>query len=508
MADGGLAVSDSTLGAALGRWRPSLLALGLGLLVFALIFAEEGVSAVQIWNINAAYNHCWLVLPIAAWLAWVRRDRLAPLTPRPMPLAALLMLPPGLAWLVAERLGIMEGRQLTALAMLWVLVLSVLGWRVCRAMAAPLAYLIFLVPFGAFATPLLQDVTAWMIEVGLRAWGITHYRDGLLIETTAGLFHVAEACAGLRFLIAALAFGALYAFTLFRSPGRRILVMVLALTVPVVANGIRALGIVIAAEYLGSAEAAAADHVIYGWGFFSAIILLLILAGLPFREDTPQPRPARFDTFSPPSPSPPSPDTLRGAPAFLGAAALALVLAGAAPVAAAALDASVVTPRETPARLAVPEGCEAGPDAATLRCPGEVVVSARLIVFSPRVTWRAVAAERWRALGIGGDTDVVITVALPPGSALWRAQQTDEAILATAVWLDGQPAGGGLRSRLAQARNSLGGEGGVPVLAVLELRQPGAAHPARDRALLERILAEQEGRDGLAVQAARLSGWR
>jgi exosortase len=172
------------------------------------------------------------------------------------------------------------------MAMLWILVLTVFGERVCRAMTAPLAYLVFLVPFGAFTTPALQDVTAWMIELGLRFWGISYYRDGLLIQTTAGLFHVAEACAGLRFLIAALAFGALYAFVLFRSPGRRILVMVLALVVPVVSNGIRALGIVVIAEYLGSADAAAADHVIYGWGFFSAVLLLLTLAGLPFREDS------------------------------------------------------------------------------------------------------------------------------------------------------------------------------------------------------------------------------
>ena len=59
------------------------------------------------------------------------------------------------------------GFSLAAMGMLWVLVLAVLGWRVSRAMAAPLLYLVFLVPFGEFATPRLQDLTAWMIEIGL-----------------------------------------------------------------------------------------------------------------------------------------------------------------------------------------------------------------------------------------------------------------------------------------------------------------------------------------------------
>ncbi|MCS6855382.1 MAG: exosortase, partial [Elioraea sp.] len=265
-------------------WTIPLATLLLGLTgLFGVVFAEEGEAAIRVWTTSTAYNHCWLIAPIALWLAWQRRERLALIVPAPDPRFALLAVPPALAWLVAERLGIMEGRQLTAWAIMQVFVLAVLGWRVALAFAGPLAYTIFLVPFGAFSVPLLQHITARFIDIGLDLWGITHYTDGLLIETTAGVFHVAEACAGLRFTIAALAFGALYALTMFRSPVRRLIVLGLALVVPIVANGVRALGIVVAAEYIASAEAAAADHVIYGWGFFSAVILLLILAGLPFR---------------------------------------------------------------------------------------------------------------------------------------------------------------------------------------------------------------------------------
>jgi hypothetical protein len=53
----------------------------------------------------------------------------------------------------------MEGRQLAAMSMVEVLFLAMLGRRLWRAMSGPLLYLYFLVPFGDFLTPRLQDIT-------------------------------------------------------------------------------------------------------------------------------------------------------------------------------------------------------------------------------------------------------------------------------------------------------------------------------------------------------------
>jgi exosortase len=377
----------------------------------------------------------------------------------------------------------MEGRQFAVIGLLWALALGVLGLRVCRAFAAPLLYLVFLVPFGGFAVPMLQALTARMIEWGLLLLEIPHHMDGLLIETRAGFFHVAEACAGLRFIVAALAFGALYAFTMYRSPGRRIAVMALALLVPIIANGLRALGIVVLAEHLGSAEAAAADHVIYGWGFFSVIILLLIAAGLPFRQDG--------------TPDPVAVPTREAAPrAAARAAALLAVLgiAAAGPAGAAALDNTAGLPERSAAALAAPAECVA--EGTLLRCDG-VVVSAELLVFPARVTWATVAAERRRAQS-GSDEDQTYGVTVP-GRVAWQVRQHADGsgVTATATWLGGQPAGDGLKSRARQGLNSLGGTGGRPVMAAVSIAQP---YPrARVAALLE---AQSEG---LVARAAALS---
>lgn len=492
-------------------WIWALTAFAVGLAVWGFVFAREIAAAVAIWDASATYNHCWLVLPIAIWLGWQRRDRLAGLRPEPLPAAALVALAGSAAWLVAERLGIMEGRQLTALGIFYALVLTVFGWRVCLAMAAPLSYLIFLVPFGSFLVPALQDLTAWMIVLGLRLFEIPHYVDALTIEIPAGVFLVAEACAGLRFIIASLAFGALYAFVMFRTPGRRVVVMVLALVVPVVANGIRALGIVLLGHYLGSAEAAAADHLIYGWVFFTFVILLLTVAGLPFRQDAPvTPGPAPVVVMQRP---------LRG-PKLVLSTALALAMGIAAPALAIALQRASGEPQALPVALTPPPGCTVAAAGDALTCGGTTVV-ARVIAFPARATWSAVVAERLRLVG---QDDTALTFTAQEGGVPWRVRQSQDGSAGTTaavVWLGGSPAGNGIRSRAIQGWTSLRGSGPTPVLAILaiegapappagpEARRPGA-ELRQETDVLRAVIEAQAGAPdgGISGMAARASHGR
>ncbi|WP_426955492.1 exosortase A [Muricoccus radiodurans] len=485
--------SPASSGAALHRqaWGRAAAALALGVVALGILFHAEVSAALRIWMSSTAYSHGPLVLPIAIWLAWVRRARLSVILPAPSPWLALAVLPTGLAWLAAERMGIMEGRQFAALGAFYALVLAVLGWRACRAMAAPLAYLVFLVPFGAFAVPALQSVTARMIGFGLSLTSIPHYVDDLVIEIPAGTFYVAEACAGLRFLIAALAFGALYALVMFRSPWRRLAVMALAVAVPVLANGVRTFGLVVLAHLQGSAASIEADHVLYGWVFFTFVLLLLILAGLPFRQDGAIPVPA-------------APPPGRAAP-WAGRLALALLcavgLASAGPLLAATLDRAVAPAIAHPARLAAPSGCTAAPD-GTLRCQ-DMVVSARLLVFPARVNWSAVATERRRVTGAADDE--VVTFDVRTSGVTWGARQAPggNQVLAAAAWLDGRPAADGIRTRATQAWRGLVGGAGRPVLAVVELRSDRPGQSGGERALLRTVLEAQGG--GVAAQAASRS---
>lgn len=478
-------------------------ALAAGLVLLGLVFLPEGRAAVGVWIESTAYGHCFLVAPIAAYLVWDRRDSLRGLVPRPNPALLLLGLPLPFAWFAAERLGIMEGRQLVALGFVELLFLVVLGWRLFHALLGPLLYLVFLVPFGAFVTPVLQGFTAHFIDVGLTVLGIPHFSNDMYIEIGAGTFFVAEACAGLRFLIASVAFGVFFALLNYTSPWRRAVFMVASVVVPIVANGFRALGIVVLGQVLGSADAAAADHIIYGWVFFSIVMLLLVAAGLPFRE-----MPLDGPAVTPATPATP------GSRSW--ASLLVAVLAAVAPAAAMALDRNA-----TPAvlagepRLLAPEGCQLAPGTAVgHRAVTFIDCGARrwtvtMQAVPARSTGAALADARARLVGeLDAETSTVRPLSgLPETAGIWTVAVTQQPprVVGWSVWLHGTPAPGGLRQRLMQARDSIFGND-VPPLVLAIATDPRQAIGERETtAILAELTRIVTAQPDLAAEIARIT---
>lgn len=283
-------ISVPTAGADLSLqrlWLVAVIVLAIGAVAFGVAFHVEVVRAVAVWDESTAYNHCFLILPISAYLIWERRQVLAARAPRSNGWVVIAMLPVGLVWLFAVNAQIMEGRQLAAMTLFELFILAILGLQVWRVSAFALLYLYFLVPSGAFLTAPMQDFAARFAVRGVELLGIPVYSNGLDIEVPGARFTVAEACAGLRFLIASVALGTLYGYTMYRSWKRRAAFIVVSIVVPIIANGMRVMGIVVLGYWLGNAEAATADHLIYGWVFFSIVSVILILLGLPFRQEVP-----------------------------------------------------------------------------------------------------------------------------------------------------------------------------------------------------------------------------
>ena len=491
----------------LGAYVPAMLALVAGFAALVLVFMPECRAAVRVWTDSTAYGHCYLVAPIVAYLVWDRRDTLHGLLPRPAASLALLGLPLPLAWFAAERLGIMEGRQLVAVAFLELLFLVVLGWQLFRALMGPLLYLFFLVPFGAFVTPVLQSFTAHFVNVGLSVLGISHFVTDMLIETSAGTFFVAEACAGLRFLIASIAFGVFYALLNYRSPARRAAFIAASIVVPIIANGFRALGIVVLGSILGSAEAAAADHLIYGWVFFSVVMLLLVAAGLPLREP---PAPARI-----PGPLVPAYGVRSPWPVVV-----VLVIAAIAPGIAMAFDRAAPAARlaaELP--IVPPEGCTLKPAAGRAPDRSSVGLACRarewlvtVVSLSPRGTGSVLSDARAQMLG-PIDPEESSTTTLPTDRALagtWQVTVSSNPghVTGVSAWVHGRAAPGGLSQRIVQARDSVLGNDVPPLLIAIGTRSAGRL-PERDAeaamAELGRIVAAQ---GDLAAKVAGLAGVR
>ena len=268
-------------------WRMPLLDLALAVAgLLALTWGDWSEMARQWWDAST-YNHILLVPPILAWLVRMRWPELAKLAPRTW-WPGLAWLGVGLfAWLAGTMAGINLVSQLGAVLLLQAAVAVQLGPRVVAGLLFPLAYMLFLVPFGDEIVPALQAITAEMAVALTHASGVPAQIDGVFIETPAGLFEVAEACSGVKFLVAMVALGALVAHLCFASWKRRAVFMAAAVLVPVLANGVRAWGTIYIAQSQGIEFAAGFDHIVYGWIFFALVMATVLGASWRFFDRSP-----------------------------------------------------------------------------------------------------------------------------------------------------------------------------------------------------------------------------
>ena len=258
-------------------WRPHLIKLAATIAVLIALFSRDAAKMAQIWWTSSTFTHCLFILPIVGWLIWQRKDEIWLLTPRPFTPGLVLVALGALGWLVGDAAGVGFVRQASLVFMIQSSVLTILGVQVTRGMLFPLFYLVFLVPFGEELVPPLQTITAKLCMVFLGWVGIPAHIEGIFITTPSGNFKVAEACSGVKFLVAMLAYASLAANVCFKSWSRRALFMAVAIIVPILANGFRAYSTIHISEYTGStAFASSMDHVIYGWFFFGFVMLVVM----------------------------------------------------------------------------------------------------------------------------------------------------------------------------------------------------------------------------------------
>jgi exosortase A len=266
------------------QWQIALSVFLALFVAFLALFWETIGTMTAIWWGARTYGHGFLIFPVAAFLIWIRRGTLLQINPRPQPFGLVLLAGSVCIWLLADIMSIQLAQHVALIAMIQCLVLAIFGWSVTKQILFPLFFLFFAVPFGNFLVAPLQHVTAELSVAFLRLTGVPVYLDDLFIHIPKGSFVIAEACSGIRFLISTIVIGALIAHIFFKSWWRRLAVVCLSVIVPIIANGIRAYGIVLLAHLSDFKIAVGVDHLIYGWIFFTLVTLGLLAAVLPLRE--------------------------------------------------------------------------------------------------------------------------------------------------------------------------------------------------------------------------------
>ncbi len=253
-----------------------------------VVFWPVWVRLVDAWLVDGNYSHGFLILPIAAYLAWERRHRLAAAPRRPS-WAGLLAVGLGIAVLLAGLWG--SELFLSRVALLFVvpgIVWFLYGWQHVRILAFPIAFLFLMIPipaiiFNQIAFP-LQMFASKVGEWAIGAAGIPVVREGNVLHLAYTSLEVAEACSGIRSLVSLITLGVVYGYFMDSRMWVRVLIVASAIPVAIVANGARVAGTGMAAHWIGKEAAEGFFHQFSGWiVFIFAFIMILALQRLIVR---------------------------------------------------------------------------------------------------------------------------------------------------------------------------------------------------------------------------------
>jgi exosortase len=155
------------------------------------------------------------------------------------------------------------------------------GRAFLRKSLFPFWLFIFSVPLAALMLPLtfpLRMLATWLTATVSSLLTIPVVRVGTQLMSTDGKFQydVVAACSGMRSLVAIFLLATVYGFVMFRSPGKRLLLMALALPLSVLGNFTRLMCIVIAAEMGGQS----AGNFVHENSFFSLVPYVPAVVGL------------------------------------------------------------------------------------------------------------------------------------------------------------------------------------------------------------------------------------
>lgn len=262
----------------------------LVVLALALLLHEFFAAMVNTWIESSSFGHGFLIYPACAYLAWRNRHRAlgVPLSPDFRGLLAIGAI--ALAWLAAYVSETFVVQEVAVVALVQAAIVTVLGLRVARAFMFPLGYMYLAVPIGDFIIPELRSITAWFAVGLLKLASIPVFSDGYIIQVPNGNWLVADACSGIRYLISSVAVGTLFAAIVYTSWWRRAVFLALSVLIPIVANGIRAFGIIAIGYYSSNELATGVDHIIYGWIFFTFVTFIVLGVGNTFRDAQEMPR--------------------------------------------------------------------------------------------------------------------------------------------------------------------------------------------------------------------------
>jgi exosortase len=273
----GISSSNSKLGTFFAVFSLS----GLVVILYAPVLRS---MAGQWWD-DPNYGHALFVPGFVAYVLWRERARW-----RTEPVRASdYGLPIMLSALGLLLLGMLSAELFTARVSLIILISGIIvflaGWQFLRSIAFPIGYLLFMIPLPALIyyqlTFPLQLWASRLGAYGLVMLGVHTVRQGNLLILPNATLEVVDACSGVRSLLSLLAAVVAYGYLAERSTLKRYLLVLLAIPIVILSNGMRLVTTGILSYVYGPEVDSGLLHTALGLAIFVvAFLSILLIHGL------------------------------------------------------------------------------------------------------------------------------------------------------------------------------------------------------------------------------------
>jgi len=246
---------------------------------------------------NSNYGHGFLVVALCVFAVWRLRRRMGQIETRPQWIAWPFIAAVSGAWAVGALVHIELVQYLALAMMLPVLVWACFGVQMLRLVSFPLGFIWVAIPVWDPLMPFFQSLTAHASTSILQMVGVPVFREGNALSIPYGQFKIAEFCAGMRYLLAAVSLGAFFAWLHISGRRQRVLFMALVLSVAILANWLRVVIVIIAGHVTHMQSPLVEDHAFMGWVLFALVMLPVFWLGGRFTRAVRASDPGRADQW-------------------------------------------------------------------------------------------------------------------------------------------------------------------------------------------------------------------
>ncbi len=256
---------------------------GIAVVALVALYFDATAQLFRQWNTREEYGHGYMLPLVSLFLVWQRKNQLAAMTFNGAWLGLGVLIFGVLLYFLGMLSTVFLVVHYSLIVVLTGLVLSHTGLPALRVLWAPLALLVFAIPFPPFLhnqmSVALQLISSELGVAMIRLLGISVFLEGNVIDLGVYKLQVVDACSGLRYLFPLMSFGFLVAY-FFKAPlWQRWVIFLATIPITVLMNSFRIAVVGVLVEYFGLELAEGFVHDFQGWAIFmasTAVLLLLV----------------------------------------------------------------------------------------------------------------------------------------------------------------------------------------------------------------------------------------